>query len=386
MFRWLPLVWANLTRRKLRFAFTFMSILLAFLMFGLLDALRTSLDNTVNLAGADRLLLQNKINLTVPNPLSYLEKVRATPGVRAATVMNWFGGMYKDGKQQIQVQAVNPDAFLQVYPDILLKPEEAAAFKTNRQAIIVGKILANTFGWKVGQRIPLRSAIWRKLDGTDVWQFDIVGIYDVKGSGANKASAFMNFDYFNESLQFGKDNAGMIAIRVQDPNQSDKVAARIDAQFANSMSETKTATERAFIKRFLDQMGDIGMILVSVTSAVFFTMLLVTANSIAESVRERTNEIGVLKTLGFASKSILTLVLLESLSITLVGGLVGLGLAWVISVGLAGAIKDYFPQFGLSNTTVVVGVGLMLAFGLITGLWPALTAMRLKIVDALRRG
>jgi putative ABC transport system permease protein len=178
----------------------------------------------------------------------------------------------------------------------------------------------------------------------------------------------------------------MIAIRVDDPANSDKIASRIDAQFANSMSETKTATERAFLKRFLDQMGDIGMILVSVTTAVFFTMLLVTANSVAESVRERTNEIGVLKTLGFDSRSVMTLILLESVSLTLVGGLVGLGLAYVAASGLSAVVKDYFPSFGLRDTTVLVGVGLMLAFGVITGLWPGLTAMRLKIVDALRRG
>jgi putative ABC transport system permease protein len=386
MFRWLPLVWANLTRRKLRFAFTFISILLAFLMFGLLDALRTSLNDAVNLAGADRLLLQNKINMTVPNPISHYEKVKAVPGVRAATVMSWFGGMYKDGKQQIQVQVVNPAEFLEVYPDLLLKPEEAAAFKQNRQAIIVGKVLADSFGWKVGQRIPIRSAIWRKLDGTDTWQFDIVGIYDVKGSGMNKASAFFSYDYFNESLQFGRDSTNMIAIRVDDPARSDQIAARIDAQFVNSMNETKTATERAFLKRFLDQMGDIGAILVSVTTAVFFTMLLVTANSVAESVRERTNEIGVLKTLGFGSRSVMTLILLESLSLTLVGGLVGLGLAYLAAIGLAGMVGDYFPSFGLRDTTLIMGVALMLVFGVITGLWPGLTAMRLKIVDALRRG
>jgi putative ABC transport system permease protein len=238
----------------------------------------------------------------------------------------------------------------------------------------------------VGQTIPLRSAIWRKSDGSDTWQFTIVGIYDVKGTGMNKASAFFNYDYFNESLQFGKDNAGMIAIRVADPAESDKVAARIDAQFANSMSETKTATERAFIKRFLDQMGNIGLILVSVTTAVFFTMLLVTANSVAESVRERTNEIGVLKTLGFGGKSILTLVLLESLSLTFVGGLIGLGLAALLALVLGEMIKDYFPTFALTTGTVTTGIALMLAFGLVTGLWPALAAMRLKIVDALRRG
>jgi len=385
MFRWLPLVWANLGRRKLRLTFTFISILLAFLMFGLLDALRTSLSEAVNLAGADRLLLQNKINLTVPNPLAYYEKVRAVEGVRAATVMSWFGGMYKDPSGQIQMQSVYPEQFLEVYPDFILTPAEKTAFKQDRRALVVGKLLADKYGWKVGQTIPLRSMIWRKADGSDTWQFNIVGIYDVKGSGINKGSAFFNYDYFNESLQFGKDNAGMIAIRVSNPAESDKVAKRIDALFANSPSETKTATERAFLKRFLDQMGNIGLILVSVTTAVFFTMLLVTANSIAESVRERTNEIGVLKTLGFGSREILALVLMESLSLTLIGGLAGLGLAWLGSIILGDLVKDYFPSFGLRDATFLMGIGLMLAFGLITGLWPALTAMRLKIVDALRR-
>ena len=155
--------------------------------------------------------------------------------------------------------------------------------------------------------------------------------------------------------------------------------------FENSPFETKTATERVFVKRLLDQMGNIGAILVSVTSAVFFTMLLVTANTMAQSVRERTNEIGVLKTLGFSGAAILTQVLLESLLLTFSGGLVGLALAWLLATGVGAAVKDYFPSFHLNAGTFVVGISLMLVFGLVTGLWPALSAMRLKIVDALRR-
>ena len=385
MFRWLPIVWANLRRRKLRLVFTFISILLAFLMFGMLDALRTSLSQAINLAGADRLMLQSKVNITVSNPRSHYEKVKGVPGVLAVAPFNWFGGVFKDGKQQIQVQATDPEEFMKVYPEVKLKPEELAAWKNDRQAIVIGQALADQYGWKVGQRIPLRSEIWRKTDGTDVWQFNIVGIYTVSGSGWDKRSAMFQYDYFNESLQFGKDLVGWMVIKVANPDDSEKVANKIDAMFANSSNETKTATERVFIKQFLDQVGNIGLILVSVTSAVFFTMLLVTANTMAQSVRERTNEIGVLKTLGFSGQSILGLVLLESLFLTFTGGLVGLGLAWLLAGALGEGIKDYFPVFKIGVATFAVGGSLMLAFGLITGMWPALTAMRLKIVDALRR-
>jgi len=281
--------------------------------------------------------------------------------------------------------AVEPDTFLKIYKEYELPPDQLKTWLGDRQGAIVGKDLAARFDWKVGQRIPLRSDIWRKSDGSDTWEFNIVGIYTVEGSGWDKRSAMFQYDYFNESLQFGKDLVGWMVIKVANPDDSDKIASRIDAMFANSSNETKTATERVFIKQFLDQVGNIGLILVSVTTAVFFTMLLVTANTMAQSVRERTNEIGVLKTLGFSGESILGLVLLESLFLTFTGGLVGLGLAWFLAKGLGAAIKDYFPVFQIGMNTFLVGAALMLVFGLLTGLWPALTAMRLKIVDALRR-
>jgi putative ABC transport system permease protein len=379
------MVWANLGRRKLRLTFTFISILLAFLMFGLLDALRTSLSQVVNVAGADRMLMQSKVNMTVALPRSYYEKIKTVPGVRAAAPFNWFGGIYKDDRRRIQVHATDPSQIFAVYPELELAPAAREAWLRDRQGIIIGEILARQLGWKVGQRIPLRSQIWRKANGSDTWEFNIVGIFGSKGGGVNKTAAYFHFDYFNESLQFGKDEVGMVAIRVSDPAQSESIARRIDAMFANSPFETKTATERVFVQQLLNQVGDIGTILVTVTAAVFFTMLLVTANTMAQSVRERTNEIGVLKTLGFSGRSILTLVLLESLLLTFAGGLVGLGLAWLLAGGVGEAIKDYFPVFRLSVGTMMVGVSLMLVFGMVTGAWPALTAMRLRIVDALRR-
>ncbi|MEO8018562.1 MAG: ABC transporter permease [Pseudomonadota bacterium] len=385
MFRWLPLVWANMKRRKLRFVFTFISILLAFLMFGLLDALRTSLSQAINLAGADRLMLMSKVNITVSLPRAHYEKVRTMPGVRAVVPLNWFGGVFKDQKGQVQVIATDPEQLAKVYPELLLTPEELSRWTHDRQGVIVGEALAQQYGWKVGQRIPIRSEIWRKTDGGDTWEFNIDAIYKTSGSGVDKRSAYFQYEYFNESLQFGKDMVGWMVLRVNDPAQADALAAKIDGGFANSPFETKTSTERVMIKQFLDQVGNIGAILVYVTMAVFFTMLLVTANTMAQSVRERTNEIGVLKTLGFSGQSILTLVLLEALLLTFTGGLVGLSLAFLIAGGLAEQIKDFFPLFRVGSSTFIVGAVLMLAFGVITGAWPALTAMRLKIVDALRR-
>jgi len=307
------------------------------------------------------------------------------PGVRAVAGFNWFGGVYRDSKAQIQVLATDPEQVVAVYPEMKVKPDQFEAWKHDRQGVIVGPTLANLYGWKVGDRIPIRSDIWRKGDGSDTWEFNIVGIYDASGSGVDKATVYFHYDYFNESLQYGKDQVGWMVVRVADPAQSDALAARIDAMFANSPFETKTSTERVMVKQFLDQVGNIGLILVSVTTAVFFTMLLVTANTMAQSVSERTNEIGVLKTLGFSGQSILTLVLLESLFLTFLGGLIGLGLAWLLVGGVGESIKDYFPVFKLDAGTLVAGISLMLVFGVVTGLWPALTAMRLKIVDALRR-
>jgi putative ABC transport system permease protein len=388
MFRWIPLVWANLRRRKLRLILTFASILIAFLLFGLLEALRTSMSAGVTMAGADRLVLRNKAGLTQPLPYAYYEKIKAVPGVRAAASNSWFGGEFRtpqNPKQQFPMFATQPAAFLEVYPQVKMTP--AGAGKTwlqDRQGLIVGHLLAQQFGWKVGDHIPIRSNIFRKLDGTDTWLFNIVGTF-ATGAPFMDGTAYMQFDYFNESLQFGKDQIGQVTIRVYDANQSSAIGKKIDAIFENSTAETETATERDWIKHWIAQIGDMSIIVTSVTLAVFFTMLLVTANRMAQSVRERTNEIGVMKTLGFGAGLIIGLVLLESLLLTLSGGLAGLGLAKLLSLVLSVALKDNLPGFAINGATFILASALMLAFGLIAGLWPSLMASRLKVVDALRR-
>ena len=388
MFRWIPLVWANLGRRKLRLILTFASILIAFLLFGLLQALRTSMASGVTMAGADRLTMLNKAGLTQPLPMAYYEKVKAVPGVRMVATSSWFGAEYRtpqNPKATFPMFATQPEAFLEVYPQVKVTPEGAGKnWDHDRQGLIVGYLLARQFGWKVGDRIPIRSQIFKKLDGTDTWQFNLVGIYQ-SGSPFLDGSAYMQFDYYNEPLMYAKDIFSTAVIRVYDASQSMAIGRKIDSMFENSSAQTETMTEREWIKHWIDQIGDLGIIVTSVTLAVFFTMLLVTANRMAQSVRERTNEIGVLKTLGFGSGLIIVLVLLESLILTLSGGLVGLALAKVLSLGLAFFLKETMPNFAIDNYTIVLAIGLMLAFGLIAGLWPSLMAQRLKVVDALRR-
>ncbi len=338
---------------------------------------------------ADRLILRSKIGLTTPLPLAYYEKIRAVPGVAAAASMSWLGAEYRtpqNPKEQIALQATQPEAILEVYNGQLkMDPKQLDAWKHDRQGLIVGRLLAQRFGWKLGDRVPIRSQFLRKTDNTDVWQFNIVGIYE-SGSPWMDGGAFMNFDYYNESLLYARDMIGSVAIRVSDASQSAAMAKKVDALFENSDAETETATERDWIKHWIAQIGDLSIIVTSVTLAVFFTMLLVTANRMAQSVRERTNEIGVMKTLGFGAALIVGLVLLESLMLTLSAGLAGMGLAKLLSMVLGVTLKDNFPGFAISGATFLSSIALMLGFGLVAGLWPSLMAMRLKVVDALRRG
>src|SRR5688572_20703930 len=384
---WLSFIWANLTRRKLRLVFTLLSIILAFLMFGMLDALRTSLSQAVNLTGADRLITISKVSIIDSFPVSHFEKVRAVPGVKAVVHLNWFGAVYKDGKAQIPVFPMNVENFFDVYPEVKITPEEFAAWKADRQGIVIGKVLADRYNWKKGDRIPIKSSIFRKTNNSDTWEFNVVAIYTVENSaGWDNQSAMFHYDYYNASLQFGRNEIGWMTVKVKDSNASEAIAKRIDAVFANSADETKTGTEKAFTKQFMEQIGNIGKILISVVFAVFFTMLLVTANTMAQSVRERTNEIGVLKTLGFSAGAVLRLVIGEALFLTVVGGLIGFGLAYLAVGGLQPTMKQYFPIFEIDSSTLVVSFVLMVAMGVIAGLWPAMTAMRLKITDALRRG
>jgi len=380
--RFLPLLWSSLWRKKLRTIFTLLSIFVAFLLFGFLMTIRTAFSFGVDIAGLDRLVLIHKVSLIMPLPISYLERLRATEGVALATHNTWFGGVYQDPSNFFAQIAVDPEPFLQLYPEFKLPPDQKAAWLADRQGAVVGADLARRFGWKVGDRVPIQGTIWQPKSG-QVWEFNIAGIYD-GDPGVDKTQLFFRYDYLDENRQQGEGLVGWYIVRIQDASQAQAMGAKFDDMFANSSAETKTTTEKGFVEGFAKQVGDIGAIMIAILVAVLFTMLLVAANTMAQSVRERTSEVGVLKTLGFSNGAILALVLAESVLIALIGGGLGLGAAWLL-VQRGDPTGGMLPIFILPTRDVALGAGLVVVLGLVAGLLPAVSAMRLRITDALRR-
>jgi putative ABC transport system permease protein len=379
--RFLPLVWANLERKPLRLVFTFFSIVVAFMLFGVLEALRFGFFGGVEAAGDDRLMTMHRMSLIQELPASYVGKVQAVDGIESVHAQAWFGGWFQNERNQLATFAVDQDTLFEVYPEIVLPPEQKQAWLADRTGVIVGRAVAAQFGWQVGQRLPLQQSIPYK-QGDNTWEVTVRGIYDQKG--ADNRGLFLHLDYLNESRSRGRDNIGWIVSTIADPADAPRIAAAIDALFANSRAETKTSTEKAWAGEFARQVGDIGAILTAVAFAVFFTMLLVTANTIAQSVRERVGELGVMKTLGFTHGGVTAMVLAESLLLTLAGGLVGIGLANLLVAGLRPMLSTLVPLFALPGRAIGVALALIVLLGVFAGLLPALRARRLKVVEALR--
>ena len=379
--KFLHLLWANLRRKTTRTILTMLSILIAFVLFGALLAVKTGFEAGVELAGLDRLITIHKVSLIQPLPESYGRKMRAVPGIADVAAATWFGGVYQDPKNFFGQFAINGESYLDMYPEMRISDEEKQAFLKNRTGAIVGRQTADRFGWKVGDRIPLQGTIWRTPDDS-AWEFTIEGIYD-----ADKGFDTTNFLFHQKYLSETTGVEGIVGwymLKIEDPERSAEIAKEVDALFANSPAETKTSTEKAFSQGFANQVGNIGKIVVSVLVVVFFTLLLVTGNSMALSVRERISELGVLKTLGFTDSHVLGMVLGESYLVTLLGGGAGLALiTWLTrATNLGGSMLPtlYLPWHG-----VWLGVALLLAMGFVAGALPAFQARRLTIVDALRR-
>ena len=384
--KFLHIVWKNLMRRKIRTIFTLLSIFVAFLLFGYLMAVRTAFNMGVDLAGADRLMVLNKISLIMPLPGSYDEKVKAIEGVKDVTHANWFGGYYQETRNQFSNMAVDPESWLRMYPEFTVPEDQKKAWFADRQGAIVGVDLLKRFGWKVGDRIPLQATIFRRPDRS-AWEFNISGTYDSPVKGTDKTQLFFHYAYLNEAVRstgFG-DQVGWLVVRVDDPAQSPDVAKKIDALFANSQTETKTDSEKNFVAGWAKQIGNISLITQLIAAAAIFMMLLVTANTMAQSIRERTSELAVLKTLGFGDGRVLSMVLMESCVLALVGGLAGLALAWVLVTVGGDPTGSFLPTFYLPVRDVAVGVVMVGLLGFAAGAIPAWQAGRLRIVDALRR-
>ncbi len=386
--RYWPLLWSNLRRRKARSFFTLLSIVVAFILFAYLAAVKVAFRAGVDVAGADRLFTTQKTAIILPLPKSYQEEIAGVPGVVAVTHMSWFGGIYQNpnkGFQGVMQSPVDPDDYLAMYPEILLPATQKAAWLADREAAVVGRKTAERFGWKVGDRIPVQGTIFRKKDGSALWEFNLVGIYDGAHKGTDTTQFLFRYDYFDEARQWGQGIVGWYVVRIEDPSKVAEVGKRIDALFENSRAETKTVTEKALAQSFADQIADIGAIIGWVLAAVFFTLLLVAGNTMAQSVRERTNELGVLKSLGFSHRGILSLVLAESCLLAILGGGIGLALG-ALFVGAGDPTGGLLPVFYFPGRDVVMGVVYVLLLGVVAGALPALQAMRLRIVDALHRG
>ena len=382
--KYLPLLWGNLHRRRLRTALTLLSIVVAFVLYGYLSAIRRGLDQGVTLAGADRLFVRHRVSITQPLPISYYGRMVRLPGVAAVVHASWFGGVYQDPKNFFAQMAVEPEAYFRMYPEMDLAPEAMARWLATRNGAVVGRKTAERFGWKVGDRIPIQATIWLRKDGNPGWDFELVGIYEGREEGADLTNFFFRYDYFDEGRAFGEGLIGWYIVQVEDPERAGEIAAAVDAEFANSPNETKAETEGAFLRGWARQVGDITTIVVSILGAVFFTILLVTGNTMAQSVRERTEELGVLKAMGFSNGQVLLLVLGESCFMSLLGGGCGLGLAWLL-ISAGDPTRGALPVFIFPAREIVMGVGLAFALGLVAGIFPALQAMRLRIAEALRR-
>jgi putative ABC transport system permease protein len=296
----------------------------------------------------------------------------------------FFGGIYQKPSNFFMQVPVMPDRLLKLYPEYILPDDQKKSWLSDRTCAIVGRQTATRFGWRVGDRVPIQATIWRKKNNSTAWEFNICGIFDAGRQGVDTTPFFFNYEYFDEARLFGQGSVGWYVIRINDPARAPEIARRIDEEFANSPAETKTTTEKAFLTAFAKQIGDIAAIIRAIVTMVFFTILLVAANTMAQSVRERTSELAVLKTLGFSDGLILTLVLVESSVVALVGGGLGLGLAWLFALR-GDPTNGMLPSFYLPNADLVRGVLYALLLGLIAGILPAVQAMRLRIVDALRR-
>ncbi len=383
--KYFGLVWKSVWRKKIRTSLTILSVLVAFLLFAMLSAIAYAFRAGADVADADRLVIIDKVSLINPLPVAYQNRIAATEGVAEVTYASWFGGYYQDPKNQFPQFPIDPEGYFAMYPELDIPEEQLEAFSKNRTGAVIGLEIAERYGIKVGDRIPMISTIWPNSAGGNNWEFDVEGVFSSTDPRGSSAYMLMHYDYFDETRQFGKGTVGWYILRVDPDADPVGVANTIDTQFANSPSETETSTEAAFAQSFAKMFGNIQLIVTLILGAVFFTLLLVAGNTMSQSVRERIPELAVMKTLGFSDRSVLGVVLSESILIMLVGGLIGLTVGWFVVQGAAKELGAMLPGVYLPPQSMLVALAMMLGAGILAGIFPALKAMRLPIIDALAR-
>jgi putative ABC transport system permease protein len=383
--KFFPLVWSMLWRSRARTWLTFLSIAVAFLLFGLLQAVNSGFSGAVRLTNDDVLMVTHRFGPTRQLPYAHRGRIEAVPGVAVVSPMVFFGGSYQDPKNTIPSFATDPRTFFATDARFLLPPEQIKVFSETRTGAVAGRDLADKYGWKIGDRIPLTS-LWAKKDGSRNWEFELVGIHtmneQIVGKSLSSVQLLLNYDYFDEARQY----AGLVtifAVRIKDPSQTAEVSKAIDQLFLNSGNETRTQTQGEFVVSFIKQVGDVGLILSSILAAVFFTLMLVAGNTMMQAFRERIPELAVLKTLGFTGRRVATLVVAESLLLCVTAGVLGLGLALLSIPPIREAVAQFFPALALRGSALAAGAVLAIALGLLAAVIPAWKSARLTVVDAL---
>ena len=378
--KYLGLVWAGLWRKKVRTILTMLSVVVAFLLFGLLQGINLGMDHVFQSLNVDRLYVQSRISMSDGLPLSYLKQIRSVPGVRAVTHWSYFGGFYQNVQNNLPVFAIDASTQFAVYPKIKIPNDQVAAMRRTRTGAIVSAEIAARYGWKIGDKIPLQTSIWTMKDGSDTYPVDIVGIMDIAAYNAGSFPAFyINYEYLDEARAFGNGSVLYYIVSIDDPRRGSAISAAIDALFANSSNETTTQTEQVFAQSQIKQVGDINLIANSIVGAALFTLLFLTGNTMMQSVRERIPELAVLKTLGFSDRKVLALILLEAVFLCVFAGLIGLGLARMAFLMMGSLFGALSPPALVMET----GLGIAILLAVVSGLPPAWRSTRINIVDAL---
>ena len=383
--KFLPLLWAQLFRKKTRTVLTLLSVLVAFLLFGLLQAVQIAFESGADAADAKRLLTTARYSIIEPLPMAYGRRIEQVPGVVAVASADWFGARYQNESNAFPVFAVDPARYLDMYPEFVIAPAQRAAFVKTRTGAVAGRRLAERYGWRVGQKLPIASEIHARTDGSLDWEFDLVGTFDAENPAVrgNTDVVLINVAHFDEARRLGRGKTGWYIVRVADSEHARGISADIDRLFANSPDETKTQPEKEFAIGFAKQIGDVGALVTRILVAVFFTILILTGNTMAQAIRERVPELAILKTLGFSDVAVTLLVLGEALLLLVLGGAAGMAVAVSLMPMLNGATGGRFPPLFVAAETWLLAAALALALALLIGLPPALRVRRLRIVDAL---
>lgn len=379
--KYFRLIWAGLWRKKVRTILTMLSIVFAFLLFGLVQGVNQGINQAVQRLDVDRLYVTPRISQADPLPIAYHEQIKTIPGVKAVSFWSYFGGYFQNARNPVPAFATEARSLFQVYKELKIKPEYLDAMDKTRTGVLVRDTLAAKYGWRIGDRIPIGTSIWTQRSGSSTWQFDVVGIFDASAYGAGFPGFYLNQSYFSEAAAFGNHQTSLYMVRVEDPRQAARVASAIDAKFENSMAETRTQSESALMQRQLKQVADINFIANTIAGAVMFTLLFLTANTMMQSVRERTAELAVLKTLGFSDGKVLVMILIEALLLCVFAAAIGLLLA--STVFQSPQLRVVLGPMSMPAPVLLMGSAIAAGLALISGLPPAWRAKRLNIVEAL---